>query len=287
MFLFVFGELFDAHQSRSMTNAMRVKIAWQTKFFLQAWDMFLVRAEYRSHHGLARETQEILEMVCNSIISLAIIYRDYSQRGNLPLAPWMHSTEANEHTFGILRGLVEDFTVLDFVHLQPKLEALLLGDFKAARSDTKTRASGYMHSYFCADGFDSQEARIFPSDTDISSLAKDGYLEAESLLEHLGIPSIAVLGGTLPAGGLPSISGLQPDDEGSDDMAHGWHNVDTSHPSDKFANLGPEETTVTEQLHQFIEEFGQPPLLSFRCERKFDVLVVGAVAERVDCLTRM
>lgn len=63
IFLFVFGDLIDEHQSRTMQNSMRIKIAWRTKFFLQACDAFLNRAGYHSQHVLARETREILDII--------------------------------------------------------------------------------------------------------------------------------------------------------------------------------------------------------------------------------
>ncbi|CDO76140.1 hypothetical protein BN946_scf185027.g3 [Trametes cinnabarina] len=50
VYLFIFGELVDAYQNRSISHRERIKMVLQAKFFLELWRKFLRRAGYPENH---------------------------------------------------------------------------------------------------------------------------------------------------------------------------------------------------------------------------------------------
>ena len=163
-------------------------MALRARFFLDAWEGFLAHFEYSvSQYCISREARDISRYPIDGLISLIYVYRDHIANV-LPLLPWLHSSEACEHTFGDARLIVEDFTMLDFYYMVPKLkismrEAVLRGQ----SSDAKATASGYCHTYFDTKGIDIMELSRFPSDIAVERAASDAYGEAESLLGLLGV----------------------------------------------------------------------------------------------------
>ncbi|KAF7291444.1 hypothetical protein MIND_01289500 [Mycena indigotica] len=121
IYLFVFGELVDAYQNRSLSHHIRFQMVMRAKYFLDAWSDFIDCAEYdKARHHLSRECLDISRIIIEGYLLLLIIYRD--DFPDTPLLPWLHSSEACEHTFGICRQLVKDFTYLDFLYMVPRLQ---------------------------------------------------------------------------------------------------------------------------------------------------------------------
>ena len=155
VYLFVFGELINAYQNRSMQHLERIKLVLQAKYFLDSWETFLMACKYRKdRYFISREAADILHFIINGFIALVIIHRDHVP-GRVSLLPWLHSSEACEHVFGEACHVVKDFSSLDFIYMIPKLcvklhEAVLRGK----SSDPKACASGYFHSYFDHEGLD-------------------------------------------------------------------------------------------------------------------------------------
>lgn len=222
--LFVFGELIDTYQNRSMMHIERIKIALRARYFLDSWEAFLDVSGYKkTQHFLSRESVDIFRIIIEGIISLIIVHRDHIQ-GVYPLLPWLHSSEACEHVFGDARKIVKDFSMLDFFYLIPKLrikmrEAVLRG----TSSDPKKTASGYCHTYFDNEGADLLKLAIYPSDTEIRDAAEQAAQEADSLVELLGVkPSqlrrmqALASSGAGPTVTLPSIGAWFEDDSDID-----------------------------------------------------------------------
>lgn len=121
VYLFVFGELIDAYQNRSISHTERLKLVLCARYFLDAWATFLDHARYnRSQHFLSREAVDIARIIIKGYIGLLLIYHDHVHE-IFPLFPWLHSTEACEHAFGEARQIVKDFTLLDLIYMIPKL----------------------------------------------------------------------------------------------------------------------------------------------------------------------
>lgn len=126
-------------------------------------------------------------IICESYIKLLRIYRDLHP--GHPFVPWLHSTEPNEHLFGVARTIKTDFTYLDFIQLVPKIGSLLLGAFGESMAQAKANAttSGYLHSYYNIKKINVKALLTIPGDKFINSSASASYLEAAQLLEACGI----------------------------------------------------------------------------------------------------
>jgi hypothetical protein len=207
VYLFVLGELVDAYQNRSIPHEERIQMALRAKYFLDLWESSLDAASYKSsQHFLSREASDIFRILVEGLISLIVVFRDHVN-DRFPLLPWLHSTEACEHIFGIARRIVKDFSLLDFIYMIPKLrvslrQAILRSNVK----DSKTRASGYHHSYFDTTGLDLIQLSTFPSDESIQSAAASAYEEALSLIRLLGIETAVLKQVNAISARLPSIA---------------------------------------------------------------------------------
>ena len=163
----------------------------RTRYFVDMWQTYVNMVEGYRHrrYFFSREFVDIISYLVNGLISLVIIHRDHLNQA-FPLLPWLHSTEACEHIFGMARQLVKDFTAMDFYYMLPKLEvtvreAALNGH--RLDSEMKACASGYNHTYLDSHDIDLLSLVIFPSDAQIEALAQEAAEEAESLISILGI----------------------------------------------------------------------------------------------------
>ena len=128
VYLFVFGDLIDAYQNRSIPHRERVKMLLRARYFVDSWECFLEHAGYKKHlHFLSHKATDILRQIIEGLLGLIYIYRDHlhSPDDTNPLLPWLHSTEQCEHIFGEARRIVEDFCFLDFIYMIPKLRVTI------------------------------------------------------------------------------------------------------------------------------------------------------------------
>ncbi|KII84575.1 hypothetical protein PLICRDRAFT_167537 [Plicaturopsis crispa FD-325 SS-3] len=188
VYLFVFGELVDAYQNRSIGHAERIKLVLRAKYFLESWEVFLETSGYsRTQYFLSREAVDIARIIIDGFIGLVFVYRDHIP-DIYPLLPWLHSTEGCEHVFGESRQIVKDFTMLDFFYMTVKIaikmrEAVLRGQ----ASDPRAQASGYCHTYFDSHGIDLMALATFPTDDEIQSAARLAADECDNLIALLGL----------------------------------------------------------------------------------------------------
>ncbi|THU91800.1 hypothetical protein K435DRAFT_820684 [Dendrothele bispora CBS 962.96] len=193
VYLFIFGELCDAFQNRHLPHAERINMLLRTRYFMQMWSKYVDKIPHYTHsqYLVSREFTEIIESLVNGLISLIIVHRDYVQ-DIIPLLPWLHSSEPCEHIFGIARQIVSDFTMLDFLHMIPKLavrmrEVFLDSAIDKAQAESAARAAGYHHTYFDVQGIDLLSLSRFPDNDEITIISKQAMQEAESLVILLGI----------------------------------------------------------------------------------------------------
>jgi hypothetical protein len=130
---------------------------------------------------------DIIDTLADGLLGLIYIYRDHLDK-SYPLLPWMHGSKANEHIFGLLRSLVTDFTMLDVLHLIPKLHVRLMTACRAKniKVDFQRTAAGYSHTYFNADDIPLGILSEFPSDSDITCAASAAFDEANVLWDLVG-----------------------------------------------------------------------------------------------------
>jgi hypothetical protein len=113
VYLFVFGDLVDAYQSRNISHSERVVMVLCAKFFKDLWKSFLQEGKYsEQRYFISRDADNIIDTLVSGLLGLLIIHRDTLDQ-HYPLMPWTHGSESNEHVFGLMRSLISDFTMLD------------------------------------------------------------------------------------------------------------------------------------------------------------------------------
>jgi hypothetical protein len=241
IYLFIFGELIDAYQNRSMSHHERLKLVLRARYFLDSWETFLNLAGYKkSVYFLSREAVDIARIIIEGYISLVFIHRDHASI-MVSLLPWLHSSEACEHLFGQARQVVKDFTWLDFIDMVPKLR-IRLRQAIIRDSDPKARATGYCHTYFDHTDIDLRTLATYPTDEEIHKVAQDAAREADGLVASLGIDpgqlhclkdaSAAVLPGfvSVPTGTLLG-------DDDVDSVIHDESDIESLTEDEELQNL--------------------------------------------------
>lgn len=209
VYLFIFGDLIDAYQNRSLPHHERMKMLLRAKYFLDYWKRFIMHAKYKKAlHFLSREATDILRQIIEGLLALIYVYRDHLTNPNdiNPLLPWLHSTEQCEHIFGEARRIVTDFCFLDVIYMLPKLRVTIREAILRARSNPRATASGYSHTHFDTRDLNIPILATFPDDDEINTAAKEAADEAESLLALLGITPKQLQHNPITA--LPSINSL-------------------------------------------------------------------------------
>ncbi|KAK7691172.1 hypothetical protein QCA50_006275 [Cerrena zonata] len=195
VYLFVLGELIDAWQNRSIPHIERIRMVLRARFILMAWYSHIGQHPLHQHHihFISHESFDILTILCDSLIQLVIIHRQFYPR--YPLLPWLHSTEPCEHIFGMIRQLKKDFTYADMLYLEPKLRTLMMGAFQDLTPEEKASqtAAGYHHTYFHAPDLNLSALLQWPTDDDLTTASSIAFSEAESLLLAVGIDAKAMV----------------------------------------------------------------------------------------------
>ncbi|KAJ7727809.1 hypothetical protein DFH07DRAFT_871519 [Mycena maculata] len=268
VYLFVFGELVDAYQSRKIGHTM----ALRAKYFLDAWARYLDAAGYKqSQYFLSHKAVDIAWYLVGGLISLIFVHRD-SVPGTIPLLPWYHSSEPCEHTFGKSQDIVKDFAFLDFIFFTPKLwigmrEAVLAGK----SSNSREAAQGYSHTYFDTVGADLAKLAVYPSDDEMVQASEEAAAKCESLIALLGITP-GQLYEHVPAV-LPSIGSWLPDEELEPEMEN-----------EEFDNVELMVISEAEELQALIyaEEHPDAPMRNARQDREIMSLTCASIAVAVD-----
>jgi len=72
VYLFVFGELIDAHQNRTIPHAERLKLVLRARYFLDSWEVFLDQCGYRKdHYDISREACDTFELSLKGLLPLS------------------------------------------------------------------------------------------------------------------------------------------------------------------------------------------------------------------------
>ncbi|KAJ2915314.1 hypothetical protein MD484_g5089, partial [Candolleomyces efflorescens] len=195
VYLFVLGELVDAWQNRRIGHLARAKMVMRARFFLMAWRSHIVAHPEHSVniHFISRESFDIFITLCDSLLSLFIVYRKYHP--GFPLLPWLHSTESCEHAFGVLRKVKPDFTYADMLAIEPKMAVLMSGAFKDLTESEKANrtAAGYYHTYYKAHGLDLKVLVCMPTDLELAAASNTAAQEASQLLSSLGVSAAKMI----------------------------------------------------------------------------------------------
>lgn len=270
VYLFIYGELVDAYQSRHMSHAERLKSVIRAADFIDIILSFLDVAGYaRSRYSLAREARDIMRILIEGFVGLILVHRDHLSEG-FPLLPWLHSSETCEHVFGEARRVVKDFTMLEFIYMIPKLRVKLReAVLRSNSSDFKACAAGYTHTYYDSQGISILNLSTFPSNVDIIDIAMQAGEEAESIVALLGIiPSqLRCIGAVRP---YPSIGAWYEHSESVEDYEG----------NDKLIPEAENDAMDLEVIMEAIEESQR--VCSLREDDKLMSLSFAAIATYVD-----
>lgn len=276
VYLFVLYELIDAYQSRTMKHIDRVQLVFRAKFFMEMWADFLDAAGYsQSKHFVSSQARDIIRSLTDGLIQLIVVYRDFSG-GVFPLLPWLLSTEACEHIFGLCRQIQKDFTELDWNYMVSKLhirlrEHFLFKDF----SDGKGRAGGYDHTYTDSRGVDLSSLAIFPSNAEIADRMEIGYAEAHSIW--------TLLGWSPTPGSQKAFAPVSTWFKSQSGEANNGSDVDKYDDEKDWDDEEDDEevsdSTAIEEMQEYLENFS---LQSFRDEDAVNELTFAAVTLSVE-----
>ncbi|KAF8575684.1 hypothetical protein K439DRAFT_1623403 [Ramaria rubella] len=206
----------DDNVASHLFSASTLKFLTQQKLQELGQIIYLFNCYY-----VSCECNDILHILIHGLIGLIIVHRDFPANDTVtfPLLPWLHSMEACEHVF--------DFTYLDFLYMILKLSVVLKAVVLAPPADAKTWAAGYIHTYFNTRDIDLTLLSEYPSDTEITAAAQEGYEEAPSLFAYLGVHPDLFTSSSIPAQ-LPSIHSilatLLDHNDSSDEDQDMWEN---------------------------------------------------------------
>ncbi|KAJ7229028.1 hypothetical protein GGX14DRAFT_616418, partial [Mycena pura] len=279
VYLFIFGDLIDAYQSRTLSHHERAKIVLRTHLFLQTWKLFLAKAGYsEARHFISKEAFAISEILVNGLLALILIHRDHLGDHPAPLLPWLYASEPNEHCFAAMRDVNPDFTFQEALLLVPKLRARMQ---KAVRQipdygEYQKVASGYCHTYFTSDGVDYTNLNRYPTDVELSEAYKIASEENECLWTLLGIH---------PSQLQHSPAAVTPPHPDPDPQLHELY-LNHSDILDTGSESAPEPSPAAELQH-FIDNLQSSMGLNRADDQQLDAYAMAAVALSLDDLKKM
>nr|GAT55878.1 predicted protein [Mycena chlorophos] len=206
VYLFVFGELIDAYQNRTIATTERVRMVLRAHFFVGYWEKFLAVAGYsKAKHFLSPECADIIKIFVNGFFQLLFIHRDHLPE-KFAMFLYLVGTSLCEHAFGCARKFDPDFTLYTFYQLKPKITLMLHNAILTSDSkDAKARAGGYNFSYLDRHGVDAAAAFILPTDSEIASESCGAYEDVTSLFWLLGVDVLELNTNTSTTPGFASI----------------------------------------------------------------------------------
>lgn len=196
IYLFIMGELIDAQQNRTLGHIERIHMLFRGHFFLDGWRAYITTHPFYTinTHFISYPLYDVLTIYINAMIMLILAHRDFFP--DIPLLPWLHSTETCEHFFGCARKIKQDFTFAEFVLMAPKLSVLISAESQSRSASIQANSSGgrfgYYHTWHDSKGVDPIKLCHFPTDIEISSTMRTAHSEAASLLSVLGMCTTAL-----------------------------------------------------------------------------------------------
>lgn len=240
-------------------------------FFLMAWRSHIVAHPAYSVHiqYISRESFDIFLTLCDSLIALIILYRQYYPE--YPLLPWNHSTEAIEHIYGILCQLKKDFTYIDMLYFESKMRVLLGGAFNSltAEEQANQTAAGYFHTYFIAPDLDLVALVQWPTDIEINEASTVAYNQAKDILSIVGVDCYDMLKDHWKEPLRQSKASIQ--------KSKSQHSVSSPH--------GPR--TLSELIELYRNDPHKPSKLTTKDEEELEACEAAIIADNIDGTMKM
>ncbi|OSC98921.1 hypothetical protein PYCCODRAFT_1396354 [Trametes coccinea BRFM310] len=194
VYLFIFGELFDAWLNRRLAIHERVCAALRARAFLHIWYSHIKQMErrfpdlYRPHRAfISPASFNIFNRLCDTLVLLALAYSMFYP--DEPFCPWLLGTEFIEHFFGLARTLLPDFTYVELLklvkHVMLRQQILLSG--KVAAKKERTSRAGYVLDYDPTPltAAELENARVSLSEASVNRLVELAHKEATQIAKQL------------------------------------------------------------------------------------------------------
>ncbi|ETW83150.1 hypothetical protein HETIRDRAFT_107270 [Heterobasidion irregulare TC 32-1] len=285
IYLFIFGELIDTYQNRSISHIARIKMVLRIRYFVDIWSLFIDQVGYvKSKHFISHEATNIICIIIEGLLGLIFVHRDHMGDERYPLLPWIHSSEVCEHVFAECRKLVKDFAFTDLIQMMPRLHvsiraAVLLN----VTTDPKARVAGYAHTYFDSHGINLGLLACFPLDGEIKSIAQDAWGEAANLFSILGVSPSDFLSASTSHPTLPSIDLWYA--PGLDPLAD--TNLSDVDASDDERKEGDSDMGDADELDKSVKALPDSGICRHAVDKRLFNLECAAVAVNLEDLVRL
>ncbi|KAG6895347.1 hypothetical protein C0992_001720 [Termitomyces sp. T32_za158] len=257
IYLFIFGNLFDAWISRTMATRDRILSALRARFFLHMWRKHILKLAsnfpdlYSTTRSFISPTSfHIFNRLCDSLVLLALVYSECYP--NQPFCPWLMGTDFVEHFFGLTRMILPNFNYGEFLkmvkHIELRQKLLLSGKFKQDRE--RHSASGYIMDYDASPltSDDKKLATVKLSHHDLNNLVELGFHEAYQICKDLlkisaSLPTIDAPIDLVPLGSVPPRAQTSCSESKSSDV-----DSDTESDIDFDSDVGDGENIYSTDL---------------------------------------
>ncbi|KAJ7040182.1 hypothetical protein C8F04DRAFT_1254358 [Mycena alexandri] len=255
VYLFIFGDLIDAYQSRTMSHHERAKIAIRTRLSLQTWHLYLQKAGYSEARHF--KIQGGLRHIRNPS------ERDPGLNCHPPRSSWRQFMPAPPLDFTLQEA------ILIVPKLRAKMQAAVLTSLKA--TDFKKQASGYSHTYFTKDDINFGLLGQYPTDLELSAAYEVAAEENNCLWSLLGIHPVDISNAFNPGSALiaqpapdPDFQDLYLDEDGA-----------------------AVECTAAEELQRVVGSLKTASNISRAGDKELDACVMASVALAMEELAKI
>lgn len=239
----VLGRLIDAYENKTVAMEERIEAVLRAYYLIDIWKQFISSMGYSSQrHILSAQALDIINFLVVGFLQVHAILRD-DYGGNYPFYPWLTGSTSCELTFGAARGVVKDFTALDWQYMVPKLTLKLRTLVSGREKASIVRSEGYNYDLAGNAAKLAPAARTaalnFVSHDRIIAISRTAYAQARSIASMLDV-DVMLFEQNLSTVRLPSIvlahvEELDKEDEdGCGD--EGWDSDVESESSDDEGN---------------------------------------------------
>ncbi|CDO76768.1 hypothetical protein BN946_scf185028.g19 [Trametes cinnabarina] len=253
VYLFVFGELFDAWLNRRLAIHERVLAALRARLFLYVWRQHIQQMEHRfpdlytvNRAFISPASFNIFNRLCDTLVLLALAFTEYYS--DEPFCPWLLGTKFVEHFFGLARVLLPNFTYAEFLklvkHVMLRQQILLSGKISAKKE--RTSRAGYVLDYDPTPltAAELEAAKVRLSRNSLDRLVELAHKEATHIAKQtlcMPLPSLPFSHIPLRPPPKPRRQCRKPSSVDADESDHDAHEEDEDDDDDTLVNDDDED----------------------------------------------
>lgn len=183
-FITIMKLVYDSYEDSTLSPLDRIKSIWCATFFLRVWHRWVQQTDHMrlDEHFITDNVELGVELNAHSLINYLLFCRTLN-RPELFL-PTLLNSQHNERSFANARSMtgvqntVINFDMLEYMNKATRFEYL---------DELRSKLEGKIS--FSRDGYKQVEfvPFDFPSDSAIQNAVNDGKIEAQKLLEKVGL----------------------------------------------------------------------------------------------------